>query len=585
MPAACTVRIEPVVGTLIDLPPMTRLRVRGTLGGTRPPAMPTWTWTVRYENSLDITPTPSDMTGATVEFELARPGLYTIRALVLSTCSTSVTASAFDPRTHPTPFWVRITPPPGVSAAVTETSISVNAGAPLATNLELQAARVVALDPQDTDNLEIPSYIRVSSAQSSVFLEGHNDRTGGFRVPLSQILPYSVLVVPDDAIAPAVFTAPSAAALSALPLMLDRGASISGRVTTERGPVARARVLLRAGALPSTVGLTDAQGGYMLWARSGARFGVTIAPPAGSGLPEAHVADSDGLELDTNIAPVPALSFRYDAIATATLALLVRTADDVAPARPVRLRLETESGALPDVGALTIAGGADPITASGFVRVDATTDAGGLATIPALPRALYRVTLAPTEDGSSDAVTTVPLDLGPDTPVSRTVKLTRKVMVSGRLGPVTSAAGATVVAIDDGADLGGGIMSRTVGADGRWDLRLDPGRPFRIYLEPQPARGLPRVLLARLVAPDRDQALEDRTVPRGLGASGLVTLDDGTRKAPVAGAVVQVFCIGGPPDCVVATAPATDLSRPLFEAVSGPDGSYRLMLPDPGSTP
>src|SRR5262249_3227260 len=156
--------------------------------------------------------------------------------------------------------------------------------------------------------------------------------------------------------------------ISATSLKLDRGASVRGQVSSGDKPVTGARVLLRAGPLPSTVGLTDARGGYTLWARGSDRFGVTVVPPATSGLPEANVAASDGPVVHPSTGVPLTLDFRFADVATTALALGVRTADDAVPSRPVRVRLEADGAALPEVGTLVI-GGDRQVPASGFLRV------------------------------------------------------------------------------------------------------------------------------------------------------------------------------------------------------------------------
>src|SRR5205823_2123813 len=146
---------------------------------------------------------------------------------------------------------------------------------------------------------------------------------------------YEVLVIPDRPVAPQVFTG-LPAELGQYAYKLDDGVPISGRITGAKGPVANARLLLRAGSLPSTVGIADATGAFTLRARSG-DFAAVVVPPSGAGLPEAHIALGNGLQVDFPPPARIALDFRWNAIPTVTIDLTIRTADDTAVTRPVRV--------------------------------------------------------------------------------------------------------------------------------------------------------------------------------------------------------------------------------------------------------
>ena len=61
------------------------------------------------------------------------------------------------------------------------------------------------------------------------------------------------------------------------------------------------------------------------------------------------------------------------------------------------------------------------------------------------------------------------------------------------------------------------------------------------------------------------------------------TAGGSTLLVGVEGAVIQLYCTGPAPDCVDRFAPSTELARPLAETTSGPDGDYRLIVPDPGT--
>src|SRR5262249_10171803 len=126
--------------------------------------------------------------------------------------------------------------------------------------------------------------------------------------------------------------------------VVDSGTPVVGHITDGNGPVEGARILLRAGALPSTVGTSGKNGEFKVGARAGL-VSVIVLPPAGAHLPEAVVTEAVGVP---NAPPSVSLDFQWSAPAVSTLSLTVRASDDTLPGQPVRLRLETEPGALPN---------------------------------------------------------------------------------------------------------------------------------------------------------------------------------------------------------------------------------------------
>lgn len=581
-PCVTVTAVSPAV--LLGLPVGQRLRLRGDVTRVPPPANLMWTWAVTNDIGQRVPAAAIDMTAlrSTVEITLDRPGRYDILASVAPLCSGTAVATAVDPRIVPTSFWVRVVPPPGSPLTMLETTTAVLAGRPVAQDLQMVAGEPVAIDPhkalgaQGTLPVAVPSYIRISSARSSLRLEGYNGRAP-YRAPLSALVSYDVLLIPYEPIAPALFGDVTPTQIGALSFSLDDGVLVTGRVSNALGAVAGARVLLRSGPLPSTLGLSAVDGTFSVRAR-GDGLEVLVMPPAGSGLPEAHVAGSPGFATGDPAPARVALDFRWRALATATLDVVVRTNEGAPPSRPVQVRLETVAGALPDVGTLTV-DTARTFVASGFLRADGVTNAGGLAVFSGVPRASYRVTLVPIDDAAGDALTAATIDLGSEPAAVRTVRLRRKVKLSGRLGPPARSAGVTVVAVDTGADVAGPRLGGTADAEGRYELSVDPERVYRVFVEPVPARSLPRTPLGRVTVLDRDTALADRMLAQPLPMTGAVKyLGTG-----VAGAAIQVFCVGAAPDCVDPAAPTTDLARPLAETTSGADGAYVLSLPEPGT--
>jgi hypothetical protein len=579
---ACAVTITPTQPQrLVQLPwgPTATLRVRATVSGTSPPAMPMWMWMVtHYETGTAVKADPVNNNPAEVQIKLERAGRYDIRATARAGCSETVIANAEQVRTAH--YWIRATPPTGTSAAPSEgIQVDVPGGVSPTRDIPLSRGMTVSIDPQAASGVAtIPSYVRVTSAASSVRLEGHT-KAGPFRVALNPLLTYQVLVIPDvstspdrPTVAPALVVG-TPSHLMQTPFMFDDGVEVTGTVTSAMGPVDQARVLLRANSLPSTVGRSASTGAYSLRARSGA-FTVVVVPPAGSSLPEAQT-DTSTVIIDSPPPGRVSLDFAWASVTTFTLDLTVRNPDDGPLARPVRVRLESE---LSRVGAFTVDGVIHE--APGSVGAEGVTNAGGLASFAGLPRGVYHALLSPGDD--STANTMVEIDLTQAAArEARRVRLGRKVTVSGVLTPAARAAGATVIAVDPSADPAAPVPAAVVDSNGRYALALDPGpnRQYRLFVEPVLARAVPRTSLGTMDAPTADLTLDPRLLPDGRAISGVVTLD-GTA---LTGAVVQAYCVGDGADCVDPVSLDTEHIRAAAEAVSGANGSYRLLIPDPAT--
>ena len=582
----CAVQVVPLgASSLTQIPagPGSVLRVRGEIVGFMRPPMPMWRWTViMYPGGVSAPWTTVDGRADTIQIELRNEGRYEISVSVTDTCSGGATAVAVDPRLSPTSFWIRVTSPADKPAPPKERVMVeiVSGRPPPRTDIALDFGTPVRIDPQRTSGEAIDSYIRVSSPESTVRLEGHS-KTGVFMARLSPTLSYDVLVIPDRTTAPALFAGVTAATIGQLSFSLDDGVPVTGRLTRDGGrAVPEARLVLRAGVLPSTLDNADTTGRFDLRARPGS-YGAVIVPPPGSGLPEAHIREDAGLTISPPSAGPTTVDFAWRAIATSTLELTVRSPSDGPVGAPVRVRLESVADTLPDVGTLTLNGGA-PMTASGLVRAEVVSNAAGVATFPNLPRAPYRAVITPADDLS--AITAVTIDLaGATTPsVARTARLLRKVTLSGRLVPATLGVGATVVALDAGIDAAGTSASSAVASDGRYNLALSPGRTYRVFVEPQPVRGLPRVALGTFTAPMADASNGDSRLPTGVPLVGTVTGSDGR---PVLGALVQVYCLRASEECLNPALTNADVVRPVSESVTDGDGAYRLVVPGADAPP
>jgi hypothetical protein len=411
---------------------------------------------------------------------------------------------------------------------------------------------------------------------------------------LHPLLTYDILLVPQTDASTKVFPPFLVASKLAQEFRPDdfdvaQGVTLRGTLRGPAGPAAGARLVLRADAtaavtlpLPSTVGSADATGAYSLSASVGTLFSAVVVPPSGTSLPQVTIVDCIDLQTNANGVSLSPVDFAWNTVSTTTTTLRVLMSDNSTPAASTTVRLQSQDGALPNPGVLTVAGAGWPGAASGSVRLQGTTDANGAIVFANLPKVVYDLTLTPPSNLAGAALTSTSIDLGGATASStRTLLLGRKVKLSGRLLPADAANGAKLVASDTGADVLASIISTPVAGDGSYAFLADPGRTYRISVEPAAGKNLPtRIPLYGVTTTDQDAQLADRTLPSGLAVSGIVRFSG----IPVGGAIVQAYCeqstIAG---CVDPDSFSATLPPPLVEFTTLPDGSYRFYLLDPAT--
>jgi hypothetical protein len=569
-----------------------RVEARVMVTGLTLPAKPTWRWQVMHAGR-EVPTVVHDGDPAVREFATDLAGRYDILAEILETtnppCRSSAVAVAVALNQRVAEFRIRATPPAVHGLAAREQDVVVTAGTARINTIELGRGRSIEVAARDESGIALRSYyVRVTAHTSTDRFESYivSSRAETFqaRVDSSGLLDerYDVMIVPDSPVGnvlpPAqLFTALTASWFPTANFTLDGGVAIGGSTLVGDAPVVGARVRLSAGLLPSTVGVTDAQGSFALRARSG-QFEVRVVPPADSGLPDALLPESSGIAVTNTPQQV---SLRYTLLPTAQLDLRVLTPEGTVPGKPVEVILETIEDALPDVGTFTLASGATT-TAIGSVRSIRSSSAGAIRWNK-LPRARYRATVVPPEDlPGSAAITVVEFPLEAEV-VTQTVTLARRSRILGRLVPPEASRDLTVRGLDMGEDGVRRAVTAAVDADGRYQLPVDPGRVYRLFVEPAPGRKIPRIPLVPVRARVTDVTDEQR-LPAGLPVSGRV-LDTTTGVADVqglAGVVIQIFCLGSAPDCIDRSSPDISNTPPIDETVSGADGSYLLHVPDPG---
>ena len=599
--SACFVQIKPVFPpSLLELPfgPNAKVRVHGIISGARPP-VPAWRWTVNLlanNQAVKVTPDPQDP--STIEFPMQSPGRYEIGVSVSDDplCKGQETATAAQvPNAW---YWVRTTPPSAqVDVPPYEEAVRLQAGQALPQHtITLVGGQPVTLDFYATDprtalRQAVTSYVVISSTTHTWSREG-DTRVAAFSTSLltydsGSVAPiyYDVLVIPlppaTPLFAPLLFSTRTADSLAALPLQIDPGVTVAGSLAVASSPVKGGTVTLRAGALPSTVGVSDAAGVFGLRARPG-RFSAIILSPDGAPLPQARVAASATSGIDLPSAGAATLSFTWRGDLTTTSLTAGFTTSAGPAAAGVDVRLESEPGALPDVGTVqVVGGGAGPQTlvATGVVRRTTTTDAAGLAWFGDVPRGLYRLIAVP-PTSSTDGLTAIALDLTAAAPAATptTWTLAPRVTVSGRL--LGAPAGTRVLVLDDDPLPGRMVPPATLSADGSYALALDAAHAYHLLTDPPSGQKISRVALGPVETGDTPLALGDRTLPGMLSIAGQVV---GTDGFPVRGALLQVYCMGGGPDCIDNGQLGAGEPLPLFETTTDANGGYALFVPDPAA--
>jgi hypothetical protein len=552
--------------------PNSRLRVRAQVSGPAAPAVPAWKWEVLFDNSSRIGPVVAGGPDV-IEFPLSAPGSYRVRAEATPGCFTDVIATAASEASRLMSYWVRVTPPRGWDLPPQDNIGIVVGGGNLANKtISLDRGVRVRIDPHDANDIAIGSFIRVSSLASAVRFEGHNkDTNTGFSPWLLPQLSYEVLLVPDGPVAPALIRGRPTELVASL-FKIDPGVSVSGEVQSGNGagtPVTGARVLLRSGGLPSTIGTTSSTGAFQLRARPGTWTAV-ILPPAGSGLPEAHV--DDGIDLGASPA---AVRFQWRPLTTANLDVTVTDPSGRNVGQQVRVRIQADPDTLADVGVFQITGGTAR-RATGFLRLDASTGPDGVASFGNVPAGRYQAVAVPPADATNLAMTTAIVDAGSGQ--AQRIGLARPVVLTGSVQPAALSTGLQVVALDPDGSSAGEAATATIDEAGQFRLGVVPGRSYRLQIEPAQPRKLPRLFLGAVTA-TADTRLPEVTLAEGVTFTGTVNVE----SSLVPGAVIQVYCTGFPPDCVDPAAPQTDAARPVGETITDANGRFQVTLPDPRS--
>jgi hypothetical protein len=455
---------------------------------------------------------------------------------------------------------LRVVPPMGTAAPVQEQLVLVPGGADFPVSPTLDPGAVIAGTIVDAQGAGVPAYLRLTpTGTPDLSIDGFAGLDGSFAVRLT-LVRHDLLIVPfRPDLAPRRLASwlPQAG-----PIVVDAGGAVTGSVLGPgQQPVVDAAVIVRIGGIPSSVGITDAAGGFTVRARpaAGAPVRVEVVPPREHVLPRLVSAEAPlGLA-----AP---LAVRYDAALTTrdVAGAIARQAGTPAPGA-----LVTFVGALATAGTVS-AGGVDA-TASGSFAVPVLADGSGVLPAARVPAVAAEVVIA-----GPAGVGTASIDLRGEVPA--TIDVPAGAAVTGRIvGPDGAPVpGADLRAVPTGALAAAGAAEEhaSAAADGQFGLLLAGGGRYELVARDR-RRGAEALALRRVeLAAVASGGLGDLALPAGLGLSGVVRL----AGSPLVGAAVTVYA-----HCE--ECPAIDRQRPVAEAATDGSGRFRAVVVDPGIGP
>jgi hypothetical protein len=440
---------------------------------------------------------------------------------------------------------LHIVPPLTAMGPIVDRPIEVHDGSDLDIGAVVLDASTQAMGTVRTaSGVGIAAYVQFYPlGMPGAMVETFAGANGAFSARLAS-QPHDVIVIPSATnIAPQRLTGYSPGA--ALP-MLTAPDTITGTVHQGATPIANARVQITIDGVPTTLGVTAANGSYSVLGHHATNKPVKIevTPPAASGLPRLEVSDM--------ITTTAAIDVAYASLPMRNLGgVPVRRGGTALPNRAVVI-----VGTVANPG--TIAG----VAATGYLRVPTTTDAGGnLPSVLAPAVTLSAVTTVAQGDlavGSVSAVTPASIDAPAMTAIATTATGNGTDVLSGvtlDLIPKDALAAANAPALHFTGDASGRVLG-SIPTGGTYDVR---------WSDPQGRRG-------PLVAKDKTTINVTYVLPPAVYVSGDVTIDASTNA--VVGASVQILCDG----CT-----GLDRTRPIAEMATDGHGSFRIAVPDPAA--
>lgn len=566
------------------------LRAEVVSGG---PASPAWAWQGYYKNAAITASAIGQVDSSAVSFPIVSSGEYSfIVRDSTGACRATLSAKAAAASDYPDfdqSVRLHVAPPSSSSIPIQDGYIPLLGSEPFSqSNVLLVSGTGIRISPSMEGSL-VPSYVRIIDQGGGVVVDGLASASSPFTANLmaadnnGNLRLYDVLVVPVDGsvdgilppTAPQLFQNLGAMEMNRSTFNLSGELTVSGTVTDSLDrAVVDARVILTnqnpsQSSQPddlifSSVGHSDAQGRFSLHAQPG-NYWVTVSPPSASGLTDAVVPSPISLAANAT------LSFQWDTVSTAAVALTVNDAAGVASAgTKVRVR----SAAAAKVGTLTF--GSTAQDARGRVEIQGTTSAAGAIRFANVPDGVsYDVLLSPGVLGANAATTTIALSV-PVGGVETTIRLAAQGQVRGKLLPSSGKpidwSQTNVVAYDRNSDSPEAAVGVTVGTDGTFSIGVSPGRPYVLVAIPPVSSGYARTF----VGPGPLQASEFTIRQKVQESMDWVATVMDQAQVGVPRVALQVFCGAIAPGCI-------DSKIALAETTSGEGGVFHFNLPDPAT--
>ena len=519
-------------------------------------------WTLMRTGDTMPTPvTVIDSMGNRVQADVTRAGTWTFTVHFDSgPCTTPRSITLDNPQGVTVNYRFRVLPPETSGFPLYETTVPVTGGVPTVQNLTLQAGQPVAgtlrLGGVPTaGEVRLVSEVRLGTKDGPDAV-GLADTNGLFKLAVKTDVMYTPLLIPlaapgsttPPAGAPHLGTAQPGINFVGAAFDIPGGVAVNGSVVDGvAAPIAQAHVVLRAGALPSSTGISDAGGAWSLYAETGT-YALSFDAPD---WPQATLGNVVVPAAGTNLA------IAYTTSRTAVGGSV--TNDDGTPSAMARVTITSQP--LGNVATVSVGGGA-PLPAAGRVVRIVMTHADGTLPPMQLPQGTYDVTVEPAGP-SLDGLTAFSETVG-SSPATWTLPL-------AALAPLD----VRVVGLD-GKGVGGvaltaietlGLGAAPTGATdtmGAARLYVGKGSPVQLVVEPPGSTNLAGTRVA--VAADAGSVTV--MLGRGLLVSGTVQSPTGDAQPSVR---VEALCDG----CGSTT--------PVATSISDGQGVYRIYLPDPGN--
>lgn len=526
------------------------------------------TWTVTFQGN-PVSQQPEQSGNSEISFPAIQPGVYVVQLDTHTVgCPTAraqinVLASGYK---H-VDMWLRVTPAASSGVPPFERDVEIDGGGNYSLGAFLLEPGRTAAGMVQSGGTGVASYLRlVPHMEPDAAVEAFTGAGGGFSVHV-QPGSHDVLVIPQDAGHAPRLVKDWQPGTPTIDVGTGIAGGVKGTVLGPSGaPLAGAKVQLKIDQIPSTVATTAADGTFTLLAAQPSSttslVAIDVTPPDVSGLPRL-LANSTTFDLQS--------PFQISYAASVALRDL-QGAKVMRGVGLARVRVVVV-GTLPGIGTVAT-GPMASVTAWGEVQIAGTTDGSGalpamlaparqlsavIAVDPAMnDYAVAAIDLTSTRPATIDALppVTIATQLRAPGPGPGGAPIADAVLDATPAGALAQAGVTAVVRAT--SDMNGRPMG-FLAAGGQYDLRIH---------DPVLARGAPAVVTG---VPSQGLAASYPLMPALRQSGQLMLQGDPT---PLGGAAVQLLCSS----CM-----GLARSRPIAETTSRPDGTFTLVVPDPGT--